>query len=93
MSRFADASVFPFAFGTRHKTMGANVALTVASASIVTWQAPRPEQPPLHPVNVDPAAAVAISVTTVPPVNGAEHVEPQLSPAGTLVAAPEPEPN
>src|SRR6266545_3810206 len=44
-----------------------NVAVTDCAAVIVTWHVPVPEQPPpLQPVKVEPAAAVAASVTTVP---------------------------
>jgi len=39
----------------------------VVAADIVTVQEPAPEQPPpLHPVNVEPVAGVAVSVTVVP---------------------------
>jgi len=70
-----------------------NVAVTDCAAVIVTWHVPVPEQPPpLQPVNVEPAATVAVSVTTVPCVNEAAQVEPQLIPAGELVTVPEPEP-
>jgi hypothetical protein len=44
-----------------------NVAVTVAAAVTVTAHVPVPVQPPPdHPVNDDPVAAVAVSVTTVP---------------------------
>jgi hypothetical protein len=70
-----------------------NVAVTDRDALIVTMQVPVPEQPsPLQPANAEPSAAVAVSVTTVPSENGAEHVAPQLMPAGELVTVPEPEP-
>ena len=43
------------------------VAVTVVAADIVTVHAPVPEQPPpLQPVNVEPAAGVAVSITAVP---------------------------
>ncbi len=46
-----------------------NVAVSVAAALIVTLHAPVPEQPPpLQPLKVDPPAALAVSVTTVPQV-------------------------
>jgi hypothetical protein len=44
-----------------------NVAVTVAAALIVTVQVPVPlHPPPLHPANVDPDAAAAVSTTEVP---------------------------
>ena len=58
---------------------------------------PVPEQPaPLHPVKVEPDAAVAVKMTIVPSLNDAAHVAaqfaPQLIPAGALVTDPEPDP-
>jgi hypothetical protein len=47
---------------------------------------------PLQPLNVEPDACVAASVTTVPDVKAAEHVAPQLIPDGALVTVPEPDP-
>src|SRR5260221_11528411 len=58
------------------------VAVTVVAAFIVTLHVPVPEHPPpLQPLNVDPPAAPAVSVTTVPLTSDAEHAEPQLNPA------------
>jgi len=55
---------------------------------------PVPEQPaPLQPVKVEPAAGVAVSVTTVPSLNDVEHVAPQSIPAGELETEPEPVPD
>jgi len=69
------------------------LAVTVWAALIVTVQEPVPVQPPpLQPVNVEPAAAVAVSVTDEPLVNEAEHVAPQEMPAGALVTVPLPAP-
>jgi len=69
------------------------VAVTDAAAFIVTIQVPVPVQPPpLQPVNVEPVVAAAVSVTTVPFVNEAEHVVPQLIPVGKLVMVPPPVP-
>src|SRR5258705_13464630 len=63
----------------------ANVAVTDVAALIVTVQVAVPVQPPpLQPVNVDPAAGVAVKVTTVPVVKAVEHVAPQEMPAGGL---------
>ena len=46
----------------------ANVAVIVVAEVSVTLQVPVPlHPPPLQPVNTDPAAALAVSVTTVPP--------------------------
>src|SRR5207249_9066834 len=54
---------------------------------------PVPEQPPpLHPVNVDPAAGVAVRVTTVPEVKEVEQLAGQEMPVGALVTVPVPAP-
>jgi hypothetical protein len=47
------------------------------AASIVTLHPPLPEQAPVHPTKVEPAAAVAESVTTVPWAKDALQVAPQ----------------
>jgi hypothetical protein len=73
--------------GTRVKT-----AVTVASAFIVTVQAPVPEQAPDQPANCESGSAVAVSDTIVPGAKPAEHFEPQLIPLGLLVTVPVPEP-
>src|SRR5207253_2271241 len=62
-----------------------NVAVTDLAAVIVTEQVPVPTQAPLQPAKVEPAAAAAVRVTTVPLRKLAEHVVPQLMPAGLLV--------
>jgi hypothetical protein len=41
---------------------------------------------------MEPEAAVAVSVTGVPPLYVAEQVEPQLMPDGKLVTVPVPVP-
>ena len=75
------------------KGWSANVAVTEVAALTVTVQVPVPVQPlPLQPENVEPAAGVAVSVTAVPVANVAEHVAPQLMPAGALVTVPLPVP-
>ena len=48
--------------------------------------------PPVQPWNVEPAAGVAVSWTTVCEGKTAEHAVPQLIPAGELVTVPCPEP-
>src|SRR5258705_3804322 len=69
------------------------LAVTDCAPLIVTVQVPVPEQPPpLQPVKVDPAAGVAVSVTTVPVVKAIEQVGSQAIPAGALVTAPLPVP-
>jgi len=69
------------------------VAVTVVAALTVTAQVPVPAQPPpLQPLKVDPAAAAAVRVTTVPFAYEAEHVVPQLMPVGELVTVPLPAP-
>jgi len=75
------------------KVCRAKVAVTVCAALIVAVHVPVPEQPPpLQPVNVEPAAGVAVNVTRVPLVNAAEHVVPQEMPVGALVTVPLPAP-
>jgi len=68
------------------------VAVTVCGAFTVTLQVPVPVQLPLQPLKDEPAAGVAVSVTPVPLANAAEHVTPQLMPAGELVTVPVPAP-
>jgi len=69
------------------------VAVTDVAALTVTVQVPVPAQPPpLQPMKVEPVAAAALNVTDVPFVNAAEHVAPQLMPAGALVTVPLPLP-
>src|SRR5262245_6557711 len=75
------------------KDCSANVAVTLWAALIVTVQAVAvPVQPPLQPVNVEPAAGAAVRVTAVPDVSEVEHVVPQLMPTGELVTVPLPVP-
>jgi len=56
---------------------------------IVTVQALRPLQAPLHPAKYDPVAALTVNFTFVPEANEALHVGLQLIPAGLLVTVPE----
>ena len=58
-----------------------NVAVTLVSAVRLTVQVLVPVQPPpVQPVNVEPAAGVAVRVTVLPLTNVALHVAPQLMP-------------
>ena len=49
-------------------------------------------QPPVKPLNTDPAAGLAVSVIEVPSLKFAEHVGAQLIPAGADVTVPLPVP-
>jgi hypothetical protein len=69
-----------------------NVAVTLRAAVIDNAQFPVPLQSPLHPANVEPLAAVALSVTDVPFAKFVVHVLPQLIPAGEDVTVPVPVP-
>jgi len=70
-----------------------NVATIVVLAETVMTQLELPEQPPpLHPVKVDPAAAVAVRVTTVPLERFAsEQIEPQEMDPPVIVPVPVPD--
>jgi hypothetical protein len=69
------------------------LAVTLLAAVIDTTHVPVPAQrPPDQPENVDPVAADAVNVTTVPWSKDAEHAPPQLMPAGDDVTVPEPDP-
>ena len=59
---------------------------------IVTTQGPVPLHAPPQPVNVVPAAGVAVSVTVLPLAKLALQVPPQLIPAGLLMTVPVPLP-
>src|SRR5258705_9783005 len=69
-----------------------NAASTLAAAFRVTLQLPVPEHAPVQPVNVEPEAAVAVSVTLAPWLKFAVQVAPQLTPAGVLATVPVPVP-
>jgi hypothetical protein len=73
--------------------VAANVAVTALAESMVTVQLPVPVHAPLQPVNVDMPSGIAVSVTIVPVPNNAEHVAPQLMPAGLDVTLPLPVPD
>ena len=91
MALLALASSLPWSLGTVQVL--AKVALAARFALIVTVHVPFPEQPlPLQPEKTEPAAAVAVSVTELPRPKAAEHVAPQLMPAGLEVTVPVPFP-
>ena len=68
------------------------LAVTLLAASIVTTQLPVPLHAPLQPPNVLPLAAAAVSVTTVPDVNAAEHVPGHAMPPALDDTLPVPVP-
>lgn len=73
--------------------MQVNVAVAVLFEVIETLHVPVPEQPlPLHPVNTDPNAGVAVKLTGVYTIYVAEHVEPQFIPPISEVTVPLPVP-
>jgi hypothetical protein len=71
---------------------GPKFATTAWFDPSVTVQDPVPEQAPLQPVNAEPDAGVAARLTTVFAAKPAEHVVPQMIPAGALATAPVPVP-
>jgi hypothetical protein len=52
-----------------------------------------PEQAPCQPWNVDPEAAAAVRVTSMPSANEALQLPPQSMPAGDDVMVPDPSPD
>jgi hypothetical protein len=68
------------------------LAVTDSAAVMEVEHAPLPEQAPVHPAKVDPAAGFSVNVTEVPLAKFAMHVPGQLIPAGLLVTAPLPDP-
>jgi hypothetical protein len=70
-----------------------NRAVNGLAESISIVHAPVPEQLPDQPVNSEPGAGAAVSVTLLPASSEAEHIEPQSIPAGgPEVTLPEPLP-
>ena len=67
-----------------------NVAVQDMAAFMVTEPVVQPV--PVQPANVEPDAGVAARVTVEPLLKFAEHVLPQLMPAGELVTVPLPVP-
>src|SRR3989442_5546075 len=72
--------------------VGVKVAVTVVVAVRVRVQEAVPVQPPLQPVKAEPAAGVAVSVTSVPVRYVPEQSVPHVIPAGVLVTVPLPAP-
>ena len=69
-------------------------AVTDMAEFTVTVHVPVPPQPPpLQPLNVEPLAGVAVSVTVAPAVTDSVQSDPQLTPAGLLVTVPAPVPD
>jgi hypothetical protein len=69
----------------------ANVAVHVMFWLTVTTPSAQ-SAAPLHPLNVDPLAGVAVSVTAVPVAYASEQSAPHVMPAGLLVTVPAPVP-
>jgi hypothetical protein len=65
--------------------------VTVVVAFMVTEHPAVPVHAPPQPAKTHPVSGVALSATTVPRAYVAEHVEPQLMPAGLLVTVPDPD--
>jgi hypothetical protein len=59
-------------------------------ADRVKLQAAVPLQPPVQPLNVNPASGVAFKVTVAPAVKLERQLVPQLIPEGVLVTVPLP---
>jgi hypothetical protein len=68
------------------------VAVTEVFAVGVTLHVPVPVHAPDQPVKVEPVFGVAVSVMAVPLAKLAEHVVPQVMPAGELLTEPPPVP-
>jgi hypothetical protein len=65
-------------------------AVTLVLDDRVKLQAAVPLQPPVQPLNVNPASGVAFKLTVVPAVKLKRQVVPQLIPEGVLVTIPLP---
>src|SRR5204862_7226233 len=68
------------------------VAVAEAAAAMVSVQEADPVQAPPQLLNAEPAAGVAVKVTTVAAAKEALQLEPQLIPAGDEVTVPLPVP-
>ena len=73
---------------------GITVKVAVTVALVDTTQVPAPAQPPpFQPVKTEPASAVAVNVTRVPPGYVPVQSPPQVIPAGFEVTVPVPVPS
>src|SRR5258706_496386 len=79
-------------FARRAEGLASKVAVTALALSMVTVQPPVPVQAPLQPANVEPPAAAAVKVTTVPELKLNAHVAPQSMPPTFEVTVPAPLP-
>jgi hypothetical protein len=66
------------------------VAVAALAAVILTVHVATPEQTPVQPPKVKPAAGVAVRLTKTPLLKFALHVLGQVIPAGALVTEPVP---
>jgi hypothetical protein len=74
-------------------TFKSNAAVTLRAAVMLTVHDPLdPEHAPLQPAKLDPAVAVAVSVTLVAYGKLAVHADPHAMPAGALATEPPPLP-
>jgi hypothetical protein len=65
-------------------------AVTLVLDDRVKLQAAVPLQPPVQPLNVNPASGVAFKLTVAPAVKLKRQLVPQLIPEGVLVTVPLP---
>src|SRR6266850_2411787 len=83
----------PVLLTVRTKRCRSKVAVTSLDAFMVTVHVvPDTVSQPFHPANVDPLAALAVSVTLVPVAYGSEQSPPQLMPGGFELTLPVPAP-
>jgi hypothetical protein len=69
-----------------------NDAVTERAVAMATWHVSAPLHAPDQPEKTEPAAGVAVRVTTAFAAIDAEHVAPQSMPPMSLVTVPLPVP-